>query len=415
MNKSISLIRLAVGVLLLLLVITFTGCIFFAASDTGIAVPNLTVKGAPSNITALSLRITGPGMAPVESYYSSVPSSITVEVPAGVDRQFELIAYIGPSNPSAATSFKGKATVDLAAGETKNITLNMIVNETKLVIPDATNNYAGGKLLQIDDITGGNSKTITGGDIGLGTFTPYDVDFDSQGRIYIANNAGGTGTSMVLRIDNMDATSYTSIADDTGWFGIRSLAIDRPNELIYYSTSTELYRWDIGISTRTQLTITGIGAIRGMAVDKDGILYIAGNNGAGANAVFKYDPDAQSVVDFYDVPGLDPWDVMVKTPYLYVANNNGTSNNAILQLDLDLNLIKGYGDEIEGINTNPGQFYGPHRFLAILNKKLTILDDDTAGNRVDKLVSIDDMNGTNWTTMPTTGDGQSLFTFFELC
>ena len=409
-NISIFLIRLAVGVLLLL-VITFSGCIFFAASDTGIAVPNLTVKGAPSDITALSLRVTGPGMAPVESYYSSVPSSITIEVPAGNDRLFELIAHVGPSSPSAAVSFKGTATVDLTAGATRNIILNMITNETKLVFPDATNNYAGGKLIQIDDISGSGLKTREALDIGLGTFTPYDVDFDSLGRIYIANNAGLVANSMVLRIDNMDATTYTMVAQDNTFIGIRSIAIDRNSDLIYYATNNELFRWDG--STKIQLNTAGIVTIRGLSVDEDGILYIAGNDGT--DRIFKYDPNAQSVVDFYDVPGLEPWDVMVKTPYLYVANNNGTSSNAILQLDLDLNLVKGYGNEIDNVNTNPGQFYGPHRFVAVLNRKFTILDDDFSGSNVDKLVSIDDMNGTNWTTLPTTGDGQSLFTFYNLC
>nr|MQY76281.1 hypothetical protein [Spirochaeta sp.] len=84
--------RLAVGALLLLLFITFSGCVFFSGSQTGIALPNLRVKGMPADITALSLRITGPGMSPVESYYSSVPSSIEIEVPAGDNRQFELLA-----------------------------------------------------------------------------------------------------------------------------------------------------------------------------------------------------------------------------------------------------------------------------------------------------------------------------------
>ncbi len=403
--------RLAVGVLLLPLVVTFTGCIFFAAGDTGIAIPNLTVKGAPSDITALSLRITGPGMTPLESYYSSVPSIIEIEVPAGLDRQFELIAY--PSSASAAISFKGTATADLASGEAKNVDLIMKLNETKLVFPDVTNNYAPGEIMLIDDISGSGLRTIAGADIGLGAFTPYDVDFDSQGRIYIANNVAAPGSSIILRLDNMNATSYTFITEDSAYVGIIALAIDRERDLIYFTAPAGLFKYDMTLDNRITLNLGAISTIRGLAVDEDGMLYIAGIDGA--DKIFKYDPDAQSVVDFYDVPNLDPWDVMVKTPYLDVANNNGTSSNAILQLDLDLNLIKGYGDEIDNLNTNPGQFYGPHRFVAVLNRKLTILDDDYFGSNVDKLVSIDDMNGTNWTTLPTSGDGQSLFTFYNLC
>jgi hypothetical protein len=187
------------------------------------------------------------------------------------------------------------------------------------------------------------------------------------------------------------------------------------NDLLYFATFNELYRWDMTGFVRTQLTITGIGTILGLAVAEDGILYIAGKDGLGNDRVFRYDPVAQSVTGQYVDTGADPWDVLVKAPYVYVANNNGVSGTAILQLDENLQLVKGYGDEIDGINTSPGKFYGPHRFVAIVNKKITVIDDDFFGSNKDKLVSIDDINGTNWMTLPTSGDGQSLFTFYNLC
>lgn len=417
-NISISLIRLAVGVLLLLLVITFSGCIFFAGSDTGIAVPNLTVKGAPSDITALSLRITGPGMSPVESYYSSVPSSIEIEVPAGNDRQFELIAY--PSSSSAAVSFKGTATVDLAADETTEIVLTMDLNETKLVIPDYRNN----RLIQIDNISGAGWTALIGTDIGwtLSDFEPYDVDFDSQGRIYIANNFASTGFRRVIRVDDISGSNFFAFSDKAS--SIVALTVDRQNDYLYYSSSNQLWRVNLDgtadVSRIINVGVDQIQTIRGMAVGEDGMLYIAGNNNLGLNRIFLYDPFAQNVTTIYPTNINTAWDVLVKTPYIYIANRNGPAGNKIIQLDADLAFIAAYGNESPAADDIPGNFYGPKRFLAILNRKISILDEASANDpplffRGDRLVSIGDIAGTAWETYGQTGTGTGRFEFYWAC
>ena len=43
-------------------------------------------------------------------------------------------------------------------------------------------------------------------------------------------------------------------------------------------------------------------------------------------------------------------------------------------------------------------FYGPTRFVAILNRKITLIDEDDSFATYSKLVSINDMNGTGWET-----------------
>ncbi|HEB11216.1 MAG TPA: hypothetical protein ENI06_08400 [Spirochaetales bacterium] len=417
-NISISFIRLAVGVLLLLLVITFTGCIFFAGSDTGIAVPNLTVKGAPSDITALSLRVTGPGMSPVESYYSSVPSSIEIEVPAGVDRQFELIAHVGPSSLSAAVSFKGTATVDLAAGETTEIVLTMGLNETKLVIPDYRNN----RLIQIDNISGAGWTALIGTDIGwtLSDFEPYDVDFDSQGRIYIANNFASTGFRRVIRVDDISGSNFFAFSDKAS--SIVALTVDRQNDYLYYSSSNQLWRVNLDgtadVSRIINVGVDQIQTIRGMAVGEDGMLYIAGNNNLGLNRIFLYDPFAQNVTTIYPTNINTAWDVLVKTPYIFITNRNGAGGYKIIQLDTDLGFIAAYGNQSPAADDIPGNYYGPKRFLAILNKKISILDEasiNDVGFQGDRLVSIGDIAGTAWETYGQTGTGTGRFEFYWAC
>ncbi len=219
-NISIFLIRLAVGVLLLL-VITFSGCIFFASSDTGIAIPNLTVKGAPSDITALSLRVTGPGMSPVESYYSSVPSSITIEVPAGKDRQFELLAYV-TAGGSAFPGYRGTVTADLAPGVTQDLTINMELtgkiyvanngSDTVSVIDSGTNTV-------IETITVGNGPS----GVGVNTAT---------GKVYVANVIAGN----VSVIDSStDTVSTTIILTPSGYTDPWFMGVNPNTNKIYIS------------------------------------------------------------------------------------------------------------------------------------------------------------------------------------
>ena len=79
----------------------------------------------------------------------------------------------------------------------------------------------------------------------------------------------------------------------------------------------------------------------------------------------------------------------------------------------DLNVLKSYGTNFAGnvSDTTKDHFYNPSRFVAGMNKKITIMDDESG---YDKLVSIDDISGNNWETIPKgADDGQNLFSFFN--
>ena len=66
-------------------------------------------------------------------------------------------------------------------------------------------------------------------------------------------------------------------------------------------------------------------------------------------------------------PTIEPWHVLVKPPYIYATSYNGPAGYKLLQFNTNLDLIKGYGSY--GTTTAQGKFYGPRRFLAILNRK----------------------------------------------
>ncbi len=85
----------------------------------------LTVPRGLAAMQRLELTITGPEMTTIEESFSGGETSITVEVPAGKNRTFTLLAVVDPAVRSGIMQYIGESTVDLEAGDEVEITLNM--------------------------------------------------------------------------------------------------------------------------------------------------------------------------------------------------------------------------------------------------------------------------------------------------
>ncbi|MCP4133405.1 MAG: hypothetical protein GY754_20725, partial [bacterium] len=187
---------------------------------------------APSNITQFTLKISSPGMNTIEGTYPAATSEISIEVPAGNNRLIELTSDINPSDPGAVLSYKGSSLVNLNSGETKTVILSMKVNETKLIIPDFGNN----RVIQVTSLSGDTTainaawQDLTAAGAGW-SLRPGDVDFDSQGRIYIASAYGGSGdtNNCVVRVDNIAGDNSIKFASASYDNGVEALAVDRNN------------------------------------------------------------------------------------------------------------------------------------------------------------------------------------------
>lgn len=382
----------------------------------------------PSNITSYQINITSPDMETITAEYPADITSIVIKVPAG-NKTIALTANIDPSDARAVLAYTGSATVDLEAGETKNVTLTMMASETKLLIPD----YYTSRIIQIDDMNGTNWKTlvksqITGG-VTLATFIYlYDIAFDAQGRIYVANNTSTASNTTIFRIDSIPSSgsiNATEIVNANNVPNVYWLAIDRKNSILYFTTSSVLYSSALDGTSRTaRITLTGSN-FYGINVDDDGNVYIARSNLATINIVDKYNHlnFATPVATFnfsahYGVNAYFPRDVVVKSGNIFVAvDGSDLAARKIVQLNSNLEFIDDYGS---GANdTAPGQFYGPCHFVAKLNRKLYIMDD---GDLVvpyfslkDKLVSMDDIKGTNWTIYGSNGSDIGQFSFYYNC
>jgi hypothetical protein len=370
---------------------------------------------APTNLNKITLYVTGSNMDTISfNYTPPLPSTITVEVPAGDSRMFELLAY----TPSA--TLRGFATRNLSSGATVTIPIQMKIYETKLIIPDWYNS----RIIQIDNMSGIGWITrsaITGLNQQV---RPYDIDFDNSGKIYLANNRGGSamGDNCVISIDDFNSNNiyfYPSISVRSAApfydYGVVSIAVDRINNFIYYALSpfgsSYLFRAVIGDnSTHTGLAILGITAIRGLAVDENGILYIAGESGSSIPTVFRYNPTDQLVTGTYQANLLMPWDVLVKNNYLYISDYdkvNPYDSSKILQLSLNLNYINQFG------TAGSSTFYGPHRFLAILNNRFYLIDEnEDTTSETERIIAFDNFNSSINSFDPSIV-GQSPFSFYS--
>lgn len=363
---------------------------------------------APAAFSSVDVTVTAPGMTTVQQTFSG-SGAITIPVPAGSARQFEVIANVAPGDPSAALSFRGITTADLTAA-TMSVPVAMSLNETKIVIPDAYN-Y---RVVTIDNFSITHWNPITSLS-GVTTLFPYDISYDSRGRIYIANNS----TQGVIRVDNSNGSNVKIFSPSPS--NVLTIAVDRKNNIVYYATSTALYKNTLDGTNQLSLTsFAPIYYINGIEVNTNGMLFIVGTNLSGTAYVILYNPNANSgsgaMLTQYGPGNLSqPWDVINYPPNIYVANLNGGPNYKIIQFTLDSsnNFVPAGNYGVSGTTTAKGVFYGPNRFLAIRNDSLVILDNGGTTDR--KLISMDDITGTNWMTYGTAGIGVDAFKFYSVC
>jgi len=372
----------------------------------------------PVNLTEITVNVSAPDMDVVAGTFPASTTSISIEVPSGSQRTFEVLAQ----TPSA--TLRGTTTMNIAPGEV-TVPVTMDVYSTKIIIPDRQNV----RIVQIDDMTGTGWTTLTGSNISfLGSFTPYDIDFDSLGRIYVANFSGSTGEDCVVRIDDITSTTYTHINSNSG-SGVLSVAIDRPNRLLYYANSDTIFRCGYNdtapVDTYAMSSFFSNPTIYGISIGSSGIVYIAIRYGtlAATYAICRFDPDADGgnglvISSYTGVPNV-PWDVMVKDGACYFANYHESSvgsNNRVIQLTADtLSFVKEYGIGTNSTPTAPNELVGPRRFVAVLNDDFYLIDEQGGGGGYERLLSFSDLNGSNWNDFGSYGSGTGQFDFFYSC
>ena len=130
----------------------------------------------------------------------------------------------------------------------------MSLYETKIVVPDNAN----ARLVVLDSINGPwYSRQYF-------TEQPYDLDFDSRGRLYVLYPF----INDIIRFDNANLDNPQPLGHN--YDTMIAVAVDRTNNLIYFANSGNLYKAALGNTASTLMTISPISTIRGIDVAPDG-------------------------------------------------------------------------------------------------------------------------------------------------
>ncbi len=433
-------------------------------------------KGAmPASLESFTLTVTASGMETITKTYtrSEVASGISLEITAGPARLFTMTSAV-PASASASTSVKAytgaSGNIDLTAGQSVAVSIPMRVSETKIVIPDYLNN----RILQMDDMSGTNLVART---LPMDSYdyymSPFDVDFDATGRIYVSFDRGKSNEELptqyperIVRFDTISATAeYTTIVNYTDFYTspqapVRAIAIDRnasPNVLYFYykdSTSATPYLCkkvlDTAGATVEQTAIATLGnysvkSVNGMTVSEEGTIYLAANvndplheYSTGYPAVIKIgsfsNPASSFSVSAFDLFAAETeelWDILAKGNYLAVSVNKGRSDGSfyngysgydgyggkVVQLDIVSLQKVAEGGGTTGEEEPPlpaGKFYQPRQFLAPLNTSSYVIDEGgyyPPGENINRIIRFE--SATNWSMYDFQGMENMPFFYYE--
>ncbi len=375
----------------------------------------------PATFSSISVTVTAADIATVQQNFLPTDTML-LNLPAGDARRFDIMATVAPGDLSGARSFTGTATTSLTEGQTVSLPVSMTLSETRLIIPDNRNN----RIVKIDSMAGDGWVEKTGPNIGfsVNTFMPYDIDFDTRGRIYIANNNPTTGGNVIIRINNLSDTAAIAFGNGGG-SGIAAVAVDRVRNLVYYAAASTLKRCGLNGSGDTTLAITGAGTmstINGLDVDQSsGDLFIAAAWGVAAAIPsigrFTISGTTATLIASQALTGgtVTSRDVIILPPSVFVAQSFGSPNNTgnrITQFDMGLTISAASAQFLtQNASASPQQFFGTDRFIAPPNRRLVVIDEDQSGVPSDRLIGFDDITGTNPVAFGTGGAGVGQFHF----
>ncbi len=386
-------------------------------------VPDALAQTAPAAFSSITVRVTGPDIALIEKSFAPY-ATISLGVPAGALRIFDVTAYVAPGDMSGAASFHGTASANCPAGATVNVPVVMALSETRLLVPDTV----GNKIVYLRGLDDPTPLPFGDGAI-YGTampFAPYDIDYDAMGRIYVTN----TWDSHIVKLHAINGSIPGGTAETlfAPW-STGAIAVDRTRSLLHVTSipdaGHDLVTMDLQGNLLDDQGLPDISFVRGMDVDPvTGHLYIACSHQT-APAVVRYDPVSNAILfPVFIIPAgpLDtttrPWDVAIRGGNLYVAvydhhASPPQSSGRVIELPMGLDPA----GPPPTLTHRPGEpantLMGPHRFVAIQPERLTFIDEieEDGINSNERILSVAGISGSGWISRPNPG----IFSFFSSC
>jgi methionine-rich copper-binding protein CopC len=258
-----------------------------------------------------------------------------------------------------------------ALGDAEDI---FVASTGEIYVADTFNN----RIIRMDDMSGTNWTALGGTAAGTGVnefTTPRSVFVDSMGRIYVTD---GFAFARIVRFDDMTGTNWTTFPANDSAPAFSSL-------------------WGLFVDATFHIYV----------VDNDGsnntisrVVRMDDMSGTGATGLGTYGSGTNQFAR--------PWGVSVDSSgRIYVADQ---SNQRIVRMDD----ISGTNWTTLGtIGTGTGQFFAPNGIYVDGAGHIYVADSGGQGEGYgadDRIVRMDDMDGTNWTTLGTLGIGVKEFT-----
>lgn len=404
---------LAGAVTLILLVSACSQAVFQADSP---AYPTFSLVGAPDRDVTYELRVTGPGMEPISrTGIGPTSGSLTLPVPAGRNRTFELLAE--------NDVYSGFVTTSLAGGRENRVPVPMLPGP---VFVDAR----GNRLIQIRDF-GSTVETDAEDEIIPGTvraFFPSEITPDNQTDVLFSSigqlivpwigdfidllvfSKLSLGTEPTIVGDNISSGLASAIAahPTRNSVVIGAAGFDNPLDL----TLTEI---DVSSGTVTEtITVETVSewfqvedlggepfiGFEGIAVDRNDVAWVVlfeGNDGnelvlVGISLVSGNVVATQSIqsgVSFRNynrvAAGLQPPRVDIRTirdAVVIVLSGTTSEHPPIYRYD-SINGLVSWGTGTDAADPTPGEFWGPRQFVATRRDNELIIIDQKDDDRSD--------------------------------
>jgi DNA-binding beta-propeller fold protein YncE len=285
--------------------------------------------------------------------------------------------------------------------------------------------FGDSRVVRSDDMCGTNWTAFAGTPTDAGMSPLYGaqgITVDAAGKIYIAD----TFNNRIIRMDDMAGTNWTAygtLGSGTGQFSApRSVFVDGGGHIFV----TDSGNWrvvridDMAGSNWATFGGQGTGTDQftlpwGLFVDSHGKIYITDTDRSANHAaarLVRVDDFAGTNWVTFGSPGSGtsqlqgPWGVFVDgAGRIYIADNN---NARIVRIDdMSGTNFTAYGT----LGQSMGQFFAPTGVWVDGAGRIYILDQGSTGlANANRVVRIDDMTGTNWTTLGTLGPGVKQFT-----
>jgi hypothetical protein len=389
------------------------------ASSRALSDPPFTELPVFSSIT---IRVSGPGMEPVEFNVDVNQSSFATMVPGGSDRVVEVYAPVDwdatatayPGNvslmPTLVKAYGATATVDVVPGQRVTAVLRLEVAETKILLPNVIDTEPEGSnagfIGYADSLFAVPSQLFDLKDIltnSVSLVSDSDIDYDRYGNLYFSSD----GT--IYRRSTLDANSLIPATQVTTSEVISNISMDRKSNRLFFINSG-LHYLELSDSLQYTVILPGTYETDGypLALDNSENLYCLVTLTSNDHYLAKLHIDgttstlvASVSLSDLGLVGLTVRDMTVKDGKLYLLageNWQGSTTHQhgkLVEIDpVTMTKTRELGWSADHPTDPATQLYGPQRFLALAQHKLIFADEglvviDEINTNVDRVVEVD--------------------------